>query len=171
LNPDPSPDAEKTLRKFFSVFIATLFLYVTVYGGCEAYRRRNGAWQLTFDKLPDGTPQLRIDHPRILGASPVSLNFPGEVAPRVTNGPITYVYSRPDTNSTPFGPILFLDTSTLPGNITLNAFGHVVEMVPRTLFVNLHEVPWTPGTNITLSATNKPPAETLKAKNQQWNGR
>jgi hypothetical protein len=171
LNNDPSPEAERTLRKFFGIFIATLFLYVTIYGGCQAYRVRNGAWQITFDKLPDGTPQLRIDHPRILHAGPVSLNFPGEIAPRVTNGPITYVYNRPDTNSTPFGPIFFLDTTQLPGTIALNAFGHVVEMVPRTLFLDMAEVPWTSGTNITLSATNKPSPDKLKVKNQQWNGR
>ena len=39
---DLSPDAERTLKKFFGIFIGTLFLYVTIYGGCEAYRVRNG---------------------------------------------------------------------------------------------------------------------------------
>ena len=63
---DLPPDAERTLKKFFGIFIGTLFLYVTIYGGCEAYRVRNGAWHLTFDKQPDGTPILRIDQ-RIAG--------------------------------------------------------------------------------------------------------
>jgi hypothetical protein len=171
LNNDPSPEAEKTLRKFFGVFIGTLFLYVTIYGGCQAYRVRSGAWQLTFDRLPDGTPQLRIDHPRILPSGPLALSFPGENAPRVTNGPITWVYSRPDTNSTPFGPIAFLDTTQLPGTISIIAFGHAVEMVPRTLSVDFAEVPWISGTNIVLGAASKPSADRLKARNQQWQGR
>jgi hypothetical protein len=171
VNNDLSPEAERTLKKFFGIFIATLFLYVTIYGGCEAYRVRNGAWHLTFDKQPDGTPVLRIEHPRLLTGGPVSIRFPGENAPRVTNGPITYVYSRPDTNSTPFGPMFFVDTTQLPGTVALGAFGHVVEMVPRTLFVDFKEVPWVAGTNLTLLPESKPAPERLKARNQQWNGR
>lgn len=168
---DPSPEAEKALRKFFGVFIGTLFLYVTIYGGCQAYRVRNGAWQLTFDRLADGTPQLRIEHPKILGSGPVALSFPGENAPRVTNGPITWVYRGPDTNTTPFGPIVFLDTTQLPGTIAINAFGHAVQMVPRTLQVDFQEIPWTSGTNIVLQASAKPDPERLKPKNQAWQGR
>jgi hypothetical protein len=170
-SPDPSPEAEKTLRKFFGVFIATLFLYITIYGGCEAYRSRGGPWNITFDVLPGGTPQLRIEHPRILPGGPVKIDFPGEVAPRVTNGPITYVYRRPNTNSTPFGPVIFVDTTTLPGNVTLNAFGHVVEMVPRTLFVNLHEVPWSSGTNMVLNRSDRPDPQRIKGRGQDWSGR
>jgi hypothetical protein len=171
LSNDPSPEAEKALRKFFGVFIGTLFLYVSIYGGCQAYRVRSGAWRLTFDLQPDGTPQLRIDHPRILKEGPLALSFPGEVAPRVTNGPITWVYTRPDTNTTPFGPIVFLDNTQLPGTISINAFGHAVEMVPRTLFVDFQEIPWTSGTNVVLKADTKPDPERMKPRNQQWNGR
>ena len=171
MNHDPSPEAERALKKFFGIFIATLFLYVTVYGGCEAYRVRNGAWHLTFDKESDGTPVLRIDHPRLLATGPVSIRFPGEDAPRVTNGPITYVYSRPDTNTTPFGPMYFIDTTQLPGTVALGAFGHVVEMIPRTVFVDFREVPWMSGTNLTLSVADKPSPERLKARDQRWKGR
>jgi hypothetical protein len=171
LSNDLTPEAERTLRKFFGVFIGTLFLYVTIYGGCQAYRVRSGAWHLTFDRLPDGTPQLRIDHPKILPDGPLALSFPGESAPRVTNGPITWVYTKPDTNTTPFGPIAFLDTTQLPGTISLVAFGHAVEMVPRTLFVDFQEVPWSSGTNLVLKAETKPSVERLKARNQQWQGR
>ncbi len=171
MNSDLSPEAEKTLRRFFGVFLATLFLYVTIYGGCQAYRVRSGAWHLTFDTLKDGTPQLRIEHPRILSAGPLSIDFPGESAPRVTNGPITWIYSRPDTNVTPFGPIVFLDTTQLPGTISINAFGHALEMVTRTLSVDFTEIPWTSGTNLIVRAETKPSAERLKARNQQWQGR
>jgi hypothetical protein len=73
--------------------------------------------------------------------------------------------------TTPFGPIAFLDTTQLPGTISLVAFGHAVEMVPRTLFVDFHEVPWSSGTNLVLKAEAKPSAERLKARNQQWQGR
>ena len=89
----------------------------------------------------------------------------------MTNGPITYVYTRPDTNSTPFGPIYFVDTTQLPGTVAVGAFGHVVEMIPRTLFVDFQEVPWVSGTNLTLLPDGKPSPERLKVRNQQWNGR
>ena len=81
MNNDLSPEAEKTLKKFFGIFIATLFLYVTIYGGCEAYRVRNGAWHLTFDKQPDGTPVLRIEHPRLLTGGRCRSDSPGRTRP------------------------------------------------------------------------------------------
>ena len=57
------------------------------------------------------------------------------------------------------------------GTVALGAFGHVVEMVPRTLFVDFREVAWGSETNMTLWPESKPSPERLKIKNQQWNGR
>lgn len=142
------------------MFIGTLFLYITFYGGCMAYRHKGGPWAITQDKLPDGTPIVKIEHHRILSNAPVILHFPGEVAPaRFTNHPLLRIYSQPNTNTLPYGPVVFLDTTFLPGNVTLDVFGHLVEMVPRTLYIDGKEVGWNPGTNITLSPTNKLPTD------------
>ncbi len=158
------------VRRLFVVFIGTLFLYVTIYGACELKRRQGGPWNLTYALGTNGVPELRIEHPKLLGPSAVTLRFPGET-PLWTNLPPPVVFSQPITNGMPFGPVIFVDSTMLPGTVTLNCFGHVVEMVPRTLFIDFHEVPWTPGTNITLSTTSKPSPERLKTKGQNWPGR
>jgi len=157
-------------RRVFGVFILTLFAYITLFGACQIQRRKAGAWALTFDQVSNGAPSLRIEHPRLLKNGPVTLFFPGE-KPERTDLPITAVFTDPITNRMPFGPILFVDTSALPGTVTLNAFGHVVEMIPRTLFVDFNTVPWSPGTNLVVQPGTKPPPERIKAADQQWRGR
>lgn len=142
------------------LFIATLFFYITFYGGCMACRRKGGPWAITQDKLPDGTPIVKIEHHLILSNAPVILQFPGEVAPaRFTNHPFLRLYTQPNTNALPYGPVVFLDTTFLPGNVTLDVFGHLVEMIPRTLFIDGKEVGWHPGTNIIVSPSYKLPLE------------
>lgn len=150
-------DGTKAAKAFVGIFFATLFLYVTFYGACAATRRKGGPWVVTQDRLPDGTPVLRIEHHRILGLSnTVSLVFPGERAPeRFTNAPLRRIYTMPVTNALPFGPTEFVDVTFLPGTVALDAFGHLVEMVPRTLYLDGHEVPWVPGTNITVLPATK----------------
>jgi hypothetical protein len=163
-------DLPPSVRKLFWVFIGTLFLYVTFYGACQAMRRRGGPWNLTFSVGSNGVPELRIEHPRLLGDQPVTLQFPGE-KPERTDLPITAVFSVPITNAMPFGPVIFVDNTQLPGTVTLNCFGHVVELVPRTLFVDLKEVGWVPGTNLVLEPGTKPEPDRLKTSGQSWRGR
>jgi len=163
---EPLPPSAKRL---FATFIATLFIYVTLYGACEMKRRKGGPWNLTF-ATSNGVPELRIEHPRLLGPLPVTLRFPGETPSRA-DLPITAVFNQPITNAMPFGPVIFVDNTVLPGTITLNCFGHVVEIVPRTLYLDLHEVAWVAGTNIEVSAASKPPPEKLRTKGQGWTGR
>ena len=154
-------DGTKAARAFVGIFFTTLFLYVTFYGACAASRRKGGPWVLTQDRLADGTPVLRIEHHLLIGVSNVvSITFPGERAPeRFTNAPLRRIYSLPTTNALPFGPVEFVDVTFLPGTIALDAFGHLVELVPRTLFLDGHEIPWTPGTNIVANPANKLPRE------------
>lgn len=172
LYPPPALNDDFTTAfwRVFRLFIITLFIYITAFGACQAYRRRNGAWSLTFTHQTNGNPLLRIDHPKILGPNPVTLEFPGEVSPR-SDLPITAVFNQPITNRMPFGPILFIDSSILPGTVTLNAFGHAVEMIPRTLFLDFKEFGWPAGSNIIVAASNKPAPEKLEYKSQQWKGR
>lgn len=153
-------DGTKAAKGFVALFFATLFLYITFYGACMAYRQRGGPWAVTQDKLPDGTPVMRIEHHRLLVGGPVTLTFPGETAPaRFTNAPYLRVFSRPNTNIFPYGPVEFLDTTFLPGSVALDVFGHVVEMVPRTLYLDGRELGWVPGTNIVVPTTGKVPRE------------
>ncbi|MBN8245917.1 MAG: hypothetical protein J0L84_00575 [Verrucomicrobia bacterium] len=153
-------DGTRAAKGFVGLFIATLFLYITFYGGCMAYRGRGGPWAVTQDKLADGTPVLRIEHHKILSAGAVTLTFPGETAPaRFTNAPYRRIFSQPNTNIFPYGPVEFLDTTFLPGSVALDVFGHIVELVPRTLYLDGRDLGWTPGTNILVPMTSKIPPE------------
>jgi len=153
-------DGTRAAKRFVGLFFATLFLYITFYGACTAYRRKGGPWAVTQDKLPDGTPVLRIEHHRILADGPVTLTFPGETAPaRFTNAPYQRVFTLPNTNTFPYGPVEFLDTTFLPGSVALDVFGHLVELVPRTLYLDGRDVGWTPGTNLVVPKTSKVPRE------------
>lgn len=165
---DREEELPMNVKRLFWLFIGTLFLYVTVYGACTAYKRRGGAWELTF-AVTNGTPALIIEHPLWL-KQPVTVLFPGE-QPERNDLPITAVFNVPITNRMAFGPVLHVDTSTLPGVVTLDCFGHAVEIFPRALSLDFKEYPWVSGTNITLTAATKPPAERLKPRDQGYKGR
>jgi hypothetical protein len=158
-----------SVRGLFRIFVGTLVAYVTLYGACTAWKRRGGPWDLVYS-VTNGVPQLRIEHNRRFPGQAVTFAFPGETPAR-TDLPIAAAFSVPITNAMPFGPVLFVDTTTLPGTVVVNCFGHVIEMLPRTLFVNLKDVGWHPGTNIVLLPAAKPPPEKLKGPGQEWRGR
>lgn len=146
------------MLRLFVGFIFCLFAYVTIYGGCEIYRRQQGPWELTFRGGTNGTPVLSINH-RKMGLTNILVSFPGE-ASKISEE--LRVYTLPITNSTPFGPTIFQDGTILPGTITLDCFGHELELLPRTLIVNRHEVPWVSGTNIVLKPAEKLPPDQRK---------
>lgn len=164
---DREEELPLNVQRLFMVFVGTLFAYVTVYGACTAMKRKGGPWALTFT-MTNGTPTLFIEHSLRL-AQPVTIQFPGE-KPERDDLPILAVFNVPITNRMPFGAVLHVDTSTLPGVVTLNCFGHPVEIFPRALSVDFHELPWIAGTNIVLTVDTKPPAERLKPRDQEWKG-
>jgi hypothetical protein len=103
---------------------------------------------------------MRIAQHRILGDRDVTLVFPGEIPPaRFTNDPYLRVFNSPNTNGLPYGPIPFVDVTFFPGTVAVDVFGHLVEMVPRTLYLDGREIPWVPGTNIVVPREGKLPPE------------
>jgi hypothetical protein len=153
-------EGTKAVRNLVAIFIGTLFLYITLYGGCAAARQRGGPWVVIQGKGTDGQPWMRIGHHRILGTNEITLTFPGETAPaRFTNDPYMRIFNTPNTNGLPYGPALFVDVTFFPGTVALDAFGHLIEMVPRTMYLDGHEIPWVPGTNIVVPTTGKLPPD------------
>ena len=153
-------EGSKSVKTFAALFIGTLFLYVTIYGGCTAVRQRGGPWVMFQDRAADGTPVVRLEHHKLLAAGGVTLSFPGEHAPdRFTNAPLMTIFITPNTNALPFGPVEFVDTTFLPGTIAVDVFGHLLEAVPRTLYLDGREIPWVAGTNIVVPLTGKLPAD------------
>jgi len=127
-----------------------------------AFRQRGGPWVVTESKSADGNPIITIEHLRLFPDGVVTLSFPGEKFPeRFTNAPLRRIFRAPNTNSLPFGPVEFVDVTFLPGTVAVDAFGHLIEMVPRTLYLDGQEIPWTPGTNIIVPLTGKIPKDRL----------
>lgn len=123
-------------------------------------RQRGGPWVVTEDKRPDGTPFVLLEHHRLLPGGGVTVLFPGETAPsRFTNAPYQRIFRDPNTNDLPFGPVEFADVTFLPGTIAFDAFGHLIELVPRTLYLDGKEVPWSAGTNWVVRPEGKLPLD------------
>lgn len=123
------------------MFAVCVVVYFGGFLAVQHWRHRRGPWEVTFTTRADGTPGVRISGPR-LGIDGVDLWFPG-----------TNLAVRPPARSVrfddparrhevPFGSVKFLDTTVLPGTVTLDLFGNEVELLPRTLIVNREERPW-----------------------------
>jgi hypothetical protein len=116
--------------------LAALLFYAAGFGLNEHLRWRRGPWEVRFE--PGTEPRLIVNQPR-LGISGVTLLFPGETA----EGPATVVRFETPHQTIPFGSVKYDDLTYLPGVVTLDLFGHEIELLPRTLYVNREAIPWT----------------------------
>lgn len=138
--------SEGILKHFALAFALAIGVYVLGYGCDRHWRLRKGPWELTFKSEADGTPSLVINQPAV-GVTNVVIRIAGE---SISQAPANVRFSEP-RNEVPFGEILFFDTTYLPGTVTLELFGHEVEMMSRTLVLNFNEHPWKSGEIITLT--------------------
>src|SRR5262249_28513175 len=95
-----------------------------------------------------------------LNITNVQFGFSGEKV-AATNFHKTVVFDNPKTN-VPFGQIIFIDTTFLPGTITFEFFGHEVQLLPRILIVNKREMAWQSNQAIELAPEGKLPGEVRK---------
>src|SRR5215207_6731769 len=129
-----------TPRWIALVFVAALAFYFAGFYGLEYLRVRKGAWKVAFEPNPGGDPVLRITQPSV-GVIDMKLIFHGE---RATNQPATVHFDTVQKNAL-FGDVIYEDLTFLPGVVTFNLFGHEIELVPRVLVVNKHEIAWQSG--------------------------
>lgn len=135
-------------------FGAALAFYLGAYALDSYLRTRHGPWRVTFTSAGTNAPAILINAPR-LGITNVQLVFPGEQAPAGTN---TVAFDAP-AKTVPFGERIYDDLMILPGAVTLNLFGHGVELLPRTLIVNQRQLAWQSGATIELKPAEKPPVK------------
>ena len=133
-------------------FVLALLLYLAGFYLIEHYRNVKGPWRVTFRADTQGQPSIAISHAQ-LNISNVTLAFQGEHVSQF-NSETTLFFDQPKTN-VPFGKVLFLDTTFLPGTVTFDLFGHEIELRPRTLVVDLREVAWKSEATIKLSEREK----------------
>ncbi len=146
----PPTKSEKPFKHFALAFVIALVGYAVAYHLIEHRRVRNGPWQVTFTTNSNGAPALVIRQPR-LAITNLQIYFAGETCP-LTNASQTFDYAQPRQvpYPVPFGTCVFMDTTFLPGTLTLDVFGHEIELLPRVLVIDLVEHPWRSGATITL---------------------
>ena len=130
-------------------FGVVLAVYLAAFYSIEHLRTRKGGWHVTFQTDAMGAPALLVAEPH-LGISNIVFAFPGQRL-ALTNLARTIVFDRPITNA-PFGQIIYLDTTFLPGAIVFRLFDHEIQLVPRVLIVDRREIPWASAGRMELAA-------------------
>lgn len=134
-------------------FLLALGIYVGVFSCDQGVRKRKGPWEVSFIASTNGAPAILISQP-FLGITNVQITFEGESA---TNSGLVR-FDRPQ-QPLPFGSTKFEDLTYLPGSVTFDFFGHEVELLPRTLYLNKKEHGWAPRASHTLDLAQKLPPE------------
>jgi hypothetical protein len=146
--------SDRLHRHLLIGFVLALALYLGVFSCDQRIRSRKGPWQVAFQMSSNGEPSIRIDQP-FLSISNVQVIFAGETP---TNSAGTVAFDRPG-KPTPFGRVKFEDLTYLPGSVAFDFFGHEVELLPRTLYLNKQEQAWQSGAVHRLEAGQKLPPE------------
>jgi hypothetical protein len=141
---------DNPVRYFVGAFLIALAGYVILYQAIEHRRYRRGPWEVVFTNGATSEPVLLINQ-HALSLTNVQVSFPGEPLP-ATNFSASWDFAapRPVPYEVPFGRCLFMDTTFLPGTLTLQLYGHEIELLPRTLIIDHKECPWRSGETIPL---------------------
>jgi hypothetical protein len=142
---------------FAKPVLVGLLLAVAIYAGGFAFdqhlRTRRGPWEVAFTTESTGAPAIIINQ-RNLNIVNLKIVFLGEAGTNVHGAVVFDVPQKP----VPFGKVKFEDLTYLPGTVTFDFFGHEIELIPRTLYINRKAHPWNSNEGITLSAADKPAA-------------
>jgi hypothetical protein len=151
------------LIQFLLLFAAVLIGYALVFGWIERRRVTKGPWEVTFSVEADRA-QLIFNQTN-LNIRDVRLVFVGVVAPSNMVERITFTKARATPYPVPFGQCVFQDLVFLPGTVTLEMFGHEIQLLPRVLTIDKVERSWRSGETIELptATTNSPSARSNKS--------
>lgn len=155
LDHSPPVRNDRLSRHLLIGFGLTLAIYVGIFSCDQGLRRHKGPWVVTFSQT-NGAPFISISQPSS-GITNIQVVFQGETA---TNTQETVHFDRP-SKSIPFGKTKFEDLTYLPGSVAFDFFGHEVELLPRTLYLNKKEQGWTSGKTYILKPEEKLPPESF----------
>ena len=140
----------RAAKQVILLFLVTISAYFIVFTLIEDRRAENGPWQITFT-AEAGAPAIVIHQPK-LGIQNVKLTFPGGAISTDTSQTIAFDTARETPFAVPFGQCVFLDTTSLPGNVTLQIHGHQIQLLPRVLTIDAKEQAWKSDAVIPLNA-------------------
>ena len=150
-----------TIISIAITFVLAAVFYFVAYEWLSKRQTGKGPWHVVFTNDVAGTPEIIITQTN-LGLSNVCVRFLEEKLNATQHvGVVNFV--KPEM-AVPFGTRVFDDLMFLPGTVTLDCFGHEVELLPRVLVLNRKTVPWQSNTTNALSAAEKLPAETRKPR-------
>jgi hypothetical protein len=152
-----------TLKSIAVTFVVAGVFYLIAWKWISQRQTGKGPWQVQFTTNTVGTPQIVINQPA-LGISNVTVRFEQETL-AATNKTGLVLFLKPRM-ATPFGRVAYDDLMFQPGSVAIDAFGHVVEMLPRTLGLNANPTDWRSGAEFVLYPTNKVP----EAERKKWKG-
>lgn len=169
------PSKDLPWKPVLVIFALTLFLYLTGFYWIEGSRQKNGPWKVTFGTDADSTrPEIIIEQ-EDLGIRPTAIifeiqeNLPLNIKLPTEATTLSFDLHQQDFEL-PFGEIKYRDPTFLPGVVTIELFGTLVEFLPRTLIINREEIPWNSRTNITIDCSSwsgtSPDEETNMAGSQ-----
>lgn len=133
--------SEGIFKQAAAVFVLALVVYIVTYSAIEHRRTRHGPWHLAFTNDVAGAPAILINQPR-LAITNVLISFAGQVSSPQTNSIPEFRQPRAVPFDLPFGRCVFIDTTSLPGTLALEMFGHEIQLIPRVLTIDKKEFPW-----------------------------
>jgi hypothetical protein len=149
------------MKHFILAFLLAVICYVFFYHAIEGRRTRKGPWEITFTNDASGAPAVLINQPK-LAITNAQISFPSEqLRQKFSPSTVAFAQARPVPYDVPFGTCVFMDTTFLPGTVTLRLYGHEIELLPRVLVIDRQEHPWLSDSTITLhpAPSNPPPSE------------
>jgi len=149
--------ADNPLKHFALAFVIALVGYVLVFYWIQHRRTRKGPWQVEFSDGQPGVhslivnqPTLSISNVRLIFATSTNSPVPAARATSLTNSTLFFREPRAVPFPLPFGQCIFMDTTFLPGTITMQCGGHEIELLPRVLIIDRQPHPWKSGEEINL---------------------
>lgn len=124
-------------------FAAVGMAYLLLFHAIESRRVAKGPWRVTF-AVREGVPSLIVNQPA-LKIEAVEIVFGDEHLATNLFYTVQFDQARPVPFELPFGRCVFLDATFLPGTVVLEAFGHEIQLLPRTLTIDRFEQPWRSG--------------------------
>ena len=141
-----------TWKSVTLTFVLAGVFYLLAYSWLTRWQTNRGPWQAAFAASPDGVPQIILGQ-TALGISNIVLRFEGETLAASNHSGLVF-FAKPK-QPVPFGEVIYDDLMRQPGDIALDCFGHVVEMVPSGLGLNSRRFGWTNNATYSLWPTNK----------------
>lgn len=146
--------SDKLPRHLAIAFGLALLIYAVFFTCDQRLRHRKGPWEVTFATNAAGLPAITVNQFNV-GVTNVQIVFRRESLSNVV-GSARVIFGKPQ-QTIPFGKTKFEDLTYLPGSVAFDFFGHEVELLPRTLYLNKKEYPWKSGAIYELTPGEKLP--------------